>query len=60
VLLLLVRGLRRVVVEVVKKGPNQLNGAVVTVGGLDTTLVRVRKVQKKILNLMQLRRTKDL
>ncbi len=59
-LLLLVRGLRRVVVEVVKKGPSQLNGAVVTVGELGTTRVRVRKVQKKILNLMQLRRTKDL
>jgi hypothetical protein len=60
VLLLLVQRLRRVVVEVVRKGPNQLNSAVVTVEGLDTTLVRVRKMQKKILNLMQLRCTKDL
>ena len=51
-LLLLVRRLRRVVVEVVKKGPSWLNSAVVTVGGLDTTLVRVKKMQKKILNLM--------
>ena len=50
--LLLVRRLRRVVVEVVKKGPSQLNGAVATVERLDTTLVRVRKMQKKILNLM--------
>jgi hypothetical protein len=59
-LLLLVQRLRRVVVEVVKKGPSQLNDAVVIVEGLDTTLVRVRKIQKKILNLMQLHRTKDL
>jgi hypothetical protein len=60
VLLPLVRRLRRVVVEVVKKGPSQLNDAVVIIGELDTTLVRVRKMQKKIINLMQLRRTKDL
>ena len=59
-LLLLVRGLRRVVVEVVKKGPSQLNDAVAIVEGLDITLVRVKKMQKKILNLMQLRRTKNL
>jgi hypothetical protein len=44
VLLLLVQRLRRVVVEVVKKGPSQRNGAVATVGRLDTTLVRVRKI----------------
>jgi hypothetical protein len=49
-----------VVVEVVKKGPSQLNDAVAIVGELDITLVRVRKMQKKIINLMQLRRTKDL
>jgi predicted solute-binding protein len=60
VLLPLIRRLRRVVVEVVKKGPSQLNDAVVIVGELDITLVRVRKMQKKIMNLMQLRRTKDL
>jgi hypothetical protein len=60
VLLLLVQRLRRVVVEVVTKGPSQLNSAIATVEGLDTTLVRARKIQKKILNLMQLRRTKNL
>jgi hypothetical protein len=60
VLLLLVRYLRRVGIEVVKIRPSQLNGAVVTIERLDTTLVRVRKVQKKILNPIQLRRTKDL
>jgi hypothetical protein len=44
VLLPLVRRLRRVVVEVVKKGPSQLNDAVAIVGELDITLVRVRKM----------------
>ena len=43
-LLLLVRSLRRVVVEVVQKGPSQLNGVMAIVGRLDTTLVRVRKI----------------
>jgi hypothetical protein len=60
VLLPLVQRLRKVVVEVVKKEPSQLNDAVAIVGELDITLVRVRKMQKKIINLMQLRRTKDL
>jgi hypothetical protein len=59
-LLLLVQRLRRVVVEVVKKGPSQLNDAVVIIERLDTMLIRVRKIQKKILNLMQLHYTKDL
>jgi hypothetical protein len=40
-------------VVVITKEPNQVNAAVVTIARLGITLVRVRKMQQKILNLMQ-------
>lgn len=45
---------------VVKKEPSQVNGTVATVERLGTTLVRAKKMQKKILHLMQVRRTQVL
>ena len=36
----------------VKNRPNQVNNAVVTVARLDTTLIRAKKIQQKILNLI--------
>jgi hypothetical protein len=52
VLLLLVRYLRRLVVVVIKKELYRVNSAIVTVARLGITLVRIRKMQQKILNLM--------
>jgi hypothetical protein len=46
----LLRGLRRLVVVVIKKEPNQLYGAVATVVGLGTTRERVKKIQRHLLN----------
>ena len=60
VLLLVVRHQRRRVVRVVKKEPGQVNGTVERVGGQAITLVRARKMQKKILLQIQVSRTKNL
>jgi hypothetical protein len=43
-------GLRRLVVVMIKKEPNQLYGAVGTVAGLGTTHARAKRIQKIILN----------
>jgi len=40
-------------VVVVKKKPNQLNGTVEIVERLAITLVRVKRIKKKLLNLMR-------
>ncbi|KAF1935165.1 hypothetical protein EJ02DRAFT_362125, partial [Clathrospora elynae] len=44
--------LRRLVVVVTKKQPNQLYGAVGTAAGLGITRARAKKIQRYLLNLM--------
>jgi hypothetical protein len=46
----LLGGLRRLVVVVIKKEPNQLYGAVGTVAGLGTTREHAKKILRYLLN----------
>jgi hypothetical protein len=46
----LLQGLRRLVVVVIKKEPNQLYGAVATVVGLGTTREGAKKILRYFLN----------
>jgi hypothetical protein len=48
---------RRLVVVVIKKGPNHLYGAAETVVGLGTTLAHAEKIQRYLLNQMLARHT---
>jgi hypothetical protein len=52
----LLGGLRRLVVVVIKKEPNQLYGAIGTIVGLGTTRVRAKKILRYLLNQIRARR----